>query len=166
MASTYESIATTTLSSDTTITFTGISQSYTDLVLILQGNRITTSNTYIQMGNGSIDTGSNYSLTYFRGYGGGSIGYGTASNLSNGIFIDAGTDNSQISTQIIHFMNYANTNTNKTIVYRFNQTSTEVGGGVGMWRSTSAINQIKVWTAGNGTLSTGYTATLYGIKAA
>lgn len=165
MAATYEPIATTTLTSNTTITFTSIPNTYTDLVLILQGTRTQSSNTYIQVGNGSIDTNSNYSLTFVRGNGS-AASSGRNQNLSNGSYIDYAPDDTTISTQIVQFMNYANTTTYKTFLNRTNNSAGEVGAGVNLWRSTSAINTIKIWTAGSGTLSSGYTATLYGIKAA
>jgi len=70
MASTYTPIATTTASgSSGTITFSGISGSYTDLILIYaakDGNSSTEGNANIQFNS---DTGSNYSYTNLYGNG-------------------------------------------------------------------------------------------------
>jgi hypothetical protein len=61
--STEVAIATTTLGSSTaTITFSSISSAYTDLVLVTQNYMNgSQANLFIQVGNGSIDTGANYS---------------------------------------------------------------------------------------------------------
>ena len=71
---------------------------------------------------------------------------------------------------IMHLQNYANTTTYKTTIARSNNASGSSLPGtettVGLWRSTSAINAIKVYTAGGGNLASGFTATLYGVKAA
>jgi len=67
MASTYTPIATQTLGSATgTVTFTSISGSYTDLVLVITGNTNNPTNPVLQF-NG--DTTTNYSHTYISGTG-------------------------------------------------------------------------------------------------
>jgi hypothetical protein len=69
MASTYTPIATTTLgSAATSYTFTSIPTTYTDLILIVNAkNASTGSYPKMQVGNGSVDTGNNYSRTYLTG---------------------------------------------------------------------------------------------------
>ena len=172
MASTYTPIATTTLgSAASSYTFSSIPSTYTDLVLI--SNYSTSSNDqtiYAQMGNGSIDTGSNYSTTILAGQASGAFS-ARQSNTSGiavgGFYYGAGT--TFPSTIQTHFMNYSNGTTYKTILSRDatqrNDGNGEAGAFVGLWRSTSAINQIKIYpSAGN--FNTGSTFTLYGISSA
>ena len=63
-------------------------------------------------------------------------------------------------------MNYSNTTTYKTVLTRANIASADVEAVVGLWRSTSAVNQLDVKQGGAVTFSVGSTFTLYGIKAA
>ena len=171
MPSTYTPIATTTLGSAAAdITFTSISSAYTDLVLIVTG-RFDSANTSrelrIQVGNGSIDTGSNYSYTRMAGYGTGlfSDRVSNGTNMSAGVIPAANAPSGYIGNAIYHFMNYSNTTTYKTILNRTNDGNDWVETDVGLWRSTSAINQIKIFGL-TANLVTGSTATIYGIKAA
>ena len=63
-------------------------------------------------------------------------------------------------------MNYANTTTNKTVLLRNNNTAFGTEAQVGLWRSTSAINTIKLYLDRAEYYVVGSTFTLYGIKAA
>lgn len=161
--STYEPIATTTLGSAAAdVTFSSISGSYTDLVLIVNGkNAATDQGLVVQVGNGSIDTGSNYSSTYILGDGSNPAS-GRQSNQTYGL---AGRMDGNNSTSIVHFMNYANTTTYKTFLGRGND-GTYVIQHVALWRSTSAINTIKIFNLSSVNFASGCTFTLYGITAA
>ena len=161
MALTYTPIATTTISGSGTAsyTFSSIPSTYTDLVLICVGS--TTQGLQLQF-NG--DTGTNYSGT-------GLFGNGTAASSSNDtnkayLAIDGGggAANAYIP-YIVNINNYANTTTYKTVLARFNATTTYMGARVCLWRSTSAINSIKVYPY-SGNLTDQTTFTLYGITAA
>jgi hypothetical protein len=162
MASTYEKIATTTLGSATaTVTFSSISGSYTDLVLVYSGTN-SDSNAGMRLQVNS-DTGSNYSDTQLNGYSSGA----NSSRSSNATAVDISFGSTERTTSIANFMNYSNTTTYKTILAR-----TGVGGGVGavranviLWRNTAAINAISIFRESGQTISTGSTFTLYGIKA-
>jgi hypothetical protein len=163
MPKTYEPIATQTLgSSAATVTFTGISSAYTDCILIV--NATLTAGTqylYIRVGNGSIDSGSNYSNTHI-------IGDGTSpatSRQSNQTELFLGYLDTTRSTHIVQLQNYSNTTTNKSLLCRSNNTSTWTGAWVGLWRNTAAINQIQANGLG-ANFAAGSTFTLYGIKAA
>jgi len=159
MAATYEPIATTTLSSNqSSVTFSSIPGTYTDLVLILVGqNTPSQDNFRLTMNN---DTGSNYSYTYLSGNGT-SASSGRGSNATP-MYI-GNLPSSQWATNIAHIMNYANTTTFKTVLSRQSGTSAEAW--INMWRSTAAITTIKVDT-GAGNYVSGSTFTLYGIAAA
>jgi hypothetical protein len=167
MPVTYEPIATYTLpSAQSDYTFTSISSAYTDLVLVTQiimnGSQ---ANVFLQMGNGSIDTGSNYSETYMSGSG--SSATSGRDSSSTRIFF-TNTSYPQTTTRnmsVMHFQNYANTTTNKTVLIRSSNAAVGTDAVVGLWRSTSAINTIKIYPSNN-SFDTGSTFTLYGIKAA
>lgn len=163
MAITYEPISTTTLgSAAASVTFSSISGSYTDLVLIAAHQNASQSGVRVQVGNGSVDTGSNYSITYLLGDGS-SATSGRASNDTSFDFAFVAANSE--SNLIINIMNYANTTTYKTFITRNNGAAQGVTARVGLWRSTSAINEIKL-APSTGNFNSGSTFTLYGIKSA
>jgi hypothetical protein len=158
---TYEPIATNTTTSNVTqINFSSISQNYTDLVVVCSG---TTSGVslYMQVGNSTVDTAGNYSVTRFMGNGT-SV---TTDNLSNNANWYISTGNWTTANSIIQIQNYSNTTTHKSAIARQNMPASHVNLSAHLWRSTSAINIIKIYVD-SGTISTGSTFTLYGIKAA
>jgi hypothetical protein len=166
MTATYENIATTTLGSNqASVDFTGISGAFTDLVLVLNGGLSTNSQSFrFQVGAGSIDTGSNYSYTYVAGNGSAASSSRQSNVTGFNAYHAAGQSDSAIKNNVIlHFQNYSNTTTNKTVILRGNS-DLETAATVALWRSTSAINQIRILTT-SGNLVSGSTFTLYGIKA-
>lgn len=163
MASTYTPIATTTLgSAANSVSFTGIDQSYTDLILVADAATNIAVACYIQLGNGSIDTGTNYSMTYLYGNGS-AASSGRESNATKIFVLDCSTSQ---SNTIIHLQNYKNASVYKTVISRGNAAAVAASAQVGLWRSTSAINQIKLFADSARTFNAGSTFTLYGIKAA
>ena len=170
MAITYEPIATTTLSTATaTVTFSSISGSYTDLVLVLSARSSQTGATDGLAVRVNSDTGSNYSSTYLRGDGTSATSGRNSSDTYYRFAFDAvvasGAASGTFSATIIHFMNYSNTTTNKTIIGRANVAGSGTDAVVGLWRNTNAITSVSCIGYG-GNLETGSTFTLYGIKAA
>jgi len=163
MAKTYEPIATTTLgSAQASYTFSSISGSYTDLILVINGGTTTNNQFRINVGNGSIDTGANYSGTQIYGYSS-TIGSARETSASNPYVGVTSTSN---STHIIQFMNYSNTTTYKSWINKGGDLGqSQYDASVYLWRSTSAINTIQINTNA-GSISSGTTLTLYGIKAA
>lgn len=170
MASTYTPIATTTLgASASSVTFSGISGSYTDLVLIASAGTVTgNDNIGLRVGNGSADSGSNYSVTVLTGNGtaAASDRQSNQTSILTDYYGSIGTTMNAYP-HIINIMNYSNTTTYKTVLMRANRADSGTDAIVGLWRSTSAINYIYLFPRG-GSLSfnTGSTFTLYGIKAA
>ena len=166
MPSTYTPIATQTLgSAAASVTFTAISQTYTDLFLVVQcGNSANAqSNIAVRVGNGSYDSGSNYSRTII--YGDGSSAVSARTTNDTYLPIAAGAANNTVGgVNNIHFMNYSNTTTNKTFLARGDQASLYAVATVGLWRSTAAINQIQLLLATGGNFVAGSIFTLYGIK--
>jgi hypothetical protein len=161
--STYDRIATYTVpSAAASYTFTSIPATYTDIVCIIAGENSSSDQGIVaQVGNGSVDTGTNYSTTYLLGSGSAAISGRETSATS---MIVGRMANSQ-SNSIVHFMNYANTSTYKTVLGRGNDGAYVIQH-VGLWRSTAAINTIKLYNLTSVTFAAGVTLTLYGIKAA
>jgi len=147
-----------------TITFTGISQGYTDLVLVMSGSVASNANVFIRVGNGSLDTGSNYSITSLITGSSAAVSDRLSSQsqyqVSYGTFFAA---NEQCSV-ITNFQNYSNTSVNKAWLSRANSVQIGFSESVGLWRSTSAINTISIYASQN--FNTGTTVSLYGIAAA
>jgi hypothetical protein len=160
-AQTYEPIATQTLGgATTTVTFSSIASTYTDLILVVVGRDNTTTDSFTIVFNG--DTGSNYSMTYMQGNGtSASTGAGSAASLQDMLVMDT----TAIANGTFHFMNYSNTSVYKTVVARGDLTDFAIRTSVGLWRSTAAINSIAV-RMGSSNFASGNTFTLYGIKAA
>jgi len=161
MATTYTPIATTTLSSAvSSVDFTSIPSTYTDLVIIMQAKHSAT-NTGVAMGYNS-DTGTNYSLTAISGNGTSASSFRNTSVSPANI---ADIDNSNFNAVVINVMNYANSTTYKTAISKSAAPSTYVTSYCSLWRNTAAITKVTLSVAG-GNFVSGSTFTLYGIKAA
>jgi hypothetical protein len=166
-AQTYEPIATSTLGTATnTVTFSSISQTYTDLILVCTGKNSTAYDGIdIRVGNGSLDTGSNYAIIAVNGNGSNAQSFrdSNASSMTNmGI-----TSASKVQVSTYHFMNYSNTTTYKTVLGRSSVQDFRVAAIVGLWRSTSAINTVSLRSDNASyNFTVGSTFTLWGIKAA
>lgn len=163
MATTYEPIATfSSTGSSSLITFSGISSAYTDLQLVMQLLPTASQSFITRMGNGTADSGTNYSATYIFGSGSSA----SSARVSNQTSILGGWGNSTgNSVNIMQFMNYSNTTTFKTTLVRLNNAGDGVAAAVNLWRNTAAIDIITV-AASTGNFASGSTFTLYGIKAA
>jgi hypothetical protein len=163
MPTTYEPIATTTLgSAATTISFTSIGATYTDLrvVLVVKAN----ANDDVKL-NINSDTGTNYSRTLLYGTGAAvaSARYTSTANITLSPGLDA-ANNMRFYT--IDIFSYAGS-TFKTLLLEGNGDTNGSGlvtRQVGLWRSTSAITQLDLATFGANGFAAGTTATLYGIK--
>lgn len=144
------------------ITFSSISGSYTDLVLVMDlGAGTAGVDIYCQV-NG--DTATNYSHTRLTGN-------GTAASSSRGTslaymrFSDGGSPQTTAnSVTQVSFMNYSNTTTYKTALNRASNGNRGTDGVVNLWRSTAAITSITVYLS-SGNITAGSTFSLYGIKA-
>ena len=161
MTATYEKIATTTLGSNTaTITFSSISGSYTDIVLI------TSTKTTSASADGAItctvngDTGSNYSHTALYGTGSSALSF-RSSNLTKLYF--GRWSNSQYTTTKTQFQNYSNTTTYKTVLSQGGNTTDYIFEWANLWRNTSAISSMELKVDDASSFATGSTFTLYGI---
>ncbi len=170
MAATYEPIATTTLGSNTySITFSSIPATYTDLKLVMVGNGSNGGNICIRF-NG--DTGNNYSGTFFNANGNSNIGSNRYSNSSY-LFVGNSTTASTTTTprlDVIDIPFYAGSTFKSVLMSISNNhanstaSNNHVEVGIGLWSSTSAINEIQfLWNDLSFRYTTGTIATLYGI---
>jgi len=157
---TYIPLATTTISgaSTTSVTFSSISGSYTDLVIVMGFSL--SANDEIDITFNS-DTGNNYSRTYLESDG---TTASSARTLNFSAIPILGRGN--LMTNLINIFGYANTTTYKTLTARFSSPSNIMGTEVGLWRSTSAITTIRLNLRTSQTYVAGSVITLYGIAAA
>lgn len=164
--STYSTIATTTLgSAAASYTFSSIPSTYTDLVLIIAAAG--TAGTDIAI-NYNGDTGTNYSETILWGNGT-SAGSIRETNTNRPLLDYYGGLSTTLgnTNQIVNIMNYSNSTTYKTAIYRANNAGSGVDAGVALWRNTAAITSVTIkTTAGGANLAIGSTLTLYGIACA
>jgi len=157
-ANTYTVLATQVMSSHTTtVTFSSIPQTYTDLRLVINGMSDGVNADYLMSVNG--DTGANYSRTYLYGNGSASS---SGRNTGDGGYRLVNFSNVANETNVLNFMNYSNTTTYKTVLSRMDDTgSLGTIALVGTWRSTAAISSFTI--TGGAHFTTGTTFTLYGI---
>lgn len=170
-AETFEAIATYTASgSQNTITFSSIPQTYTDLFIAMFSGNTSGSYywTYIQVGNGSVDTGTNYYATLNSAN---NSLYRSDRYTSSTEFKAAGNDPNQKATNYAFIQGYSRTDIWKPCLTTMGFAAT--GSNVGwtgyissVWKSTSAINTIKITLEGGQNFSGDSMYTLYGIKAA
>ena len=142
----------------TSVTFTGIDQTYTDLVLVISGaasagNPDTTINI-----NG--ETSAYLSSTILQGNGTAASSTRRTSRIDLEIdWVGMGTAQ---CNYIYSFLNYANTTTFKTFIGRFNGTN-GTNAIVGLYSRTNAISSMTLTAVGQ-TYVSGTTFSLYGIK--
>lgn len=159
-------------SSQSTVTFSNIDQTYTDLRLVVSPfSSVNGMNYSCQVGNmsanGGVDTGSNYSFTNFRsGPSGSAAAGGRSSNLTFFNNLNQGVHTTYPHVYKYDFMNYSNSTQYKNLLCRFDENdggSGYLATSTGTWRSTNPINTITL-TAISGTFTAGSTFSLYGIR--
>jgi hypothetical protein len=149
-------------SAASSITFSSIPATYTDLRLVFVLKNTSADNPIVRLNS---DSGSNYSRTFIRGDGS-AVSSQRGSNTTETIL---GYNYSGASAQwtfyTLDFFSYAGS-TNKTFLI----TSSEDENGVGyvyrmvsLYRSTSPITTITLSNFSSNTFAAGTTATLYGI---
>lgn len=159
--STYTKVASYTMPSNgNTVTFSSISQAYTDLRLIINGASTTTADFRIRVGNGSADSGTNYFRTYGFAYGADQRAGGSIANETSVV----STLFTYNSTIIVEMNSYTN-GYRKTFLARNNSATDFSFFSSTLWNSTSIINYIQI-TNPSYNFTTGTTFNLYGILAA
>jgi succinyl-CoA synthetase beta subunit len=158
MATTYEPIATTTLTgTSSSIVFSSIPATYTDLRLII--GSVYGSNPRIRFNS---DSATNYSATNIYGDGSTAASYPQVNLDAFNIY--AFGPGAGVAAYFMDIFSYAGS-TYKTSLVVGSEDKNGAGGAVNrqvnLWRSTSAINNINIFSTTNFTAGT--TITLYGI---
>lgn len=157
---TYTPIQTYTLGSNTTVTFSSIPQTYTDLILVTSVTGTTNGAMDVRF-NG--DTATNYRRNGMYGDGTTASAYNNPS-LAYGL-IGAGAGSAR-SISITHFMGYSNASIYKTYITQ-DSTASATGVACYLWKSSAPINTIALTGDPIGSnIGAGSTLTLYGVTAA
>jgi hypothetical protein len=162
---TYTPLATTTLSSAaSTVTFSSISGSYTDLVLVAFISSTSVDGRILRCTFNS-DTGANYSATRMTGNGTTAVSTQSTGQSNIPLCLTASTSTSLPTLYKVDILNYSSSTTFKTVLSRANASASAVEATVGSWRNTSAINTITI-VPSSGNFNADSTFVLYGILAA
>lgn len=165
MAVTYEPIATTTLSSPaSTIVFSSIPSTYTDLKIIISALSSSSASVYLRFN--SDTTFGNYGTQVM--YGDGAVYAATGFTNNSQSFVagwTVGSSSTLPTYGVADIFSYASSRYKTVLAKGFLDQN---GGGesvvsVNVWRSTSAINTV---TVTGGLFDTNTTATIFGITAA
>ena len=164
--STYTPIQTYTASgSQSSITFSSIPSTYTDLIVVINAASSTGGfGSWIRLNS---DTATNYSQTILYGDGSSAVSLqGTNGTFVNLNYYGDATTTSNAQTIIVQIQNYASTSTYKTFLSRGGNVASGLSAIVGLWRISSAISSITILSANGGNYASTSTFTLYGIAAA
>jgi len=170
---TIEAIATTYLEADAaSVTFSSIPQTYEHLQLRYTLALAATNNTYqrLYLGDGSADTGANYSQHVMYGHDSttaawsGWPGFGTYAGQAPGA-----PDRAWTGPTIVDILDYVNTNKNTTMQILNWDGGTEsnadyVNFASGLWDATAAVDTILINNRYGNNFLRGSEFTLYGLK--
>jgi hypothetical protein len=164
MPATFENIQTYTVVTDQpSITFSNISQSYTDLMLVATSSIPAGAAFSFQCGNGTINTSAIYNRTFI---------YATSSAFPSGrassqtqVYFSSGDTSGIFGQSTVHIQNYSSATVKKLLLAVSGDGKDEVAAQAVMIDTTSAINIITV-TGYLDNILAGSTFTLYGIKSA
>jgi hypothetical protein len=157
--STYVGIANITLGTAvSSVTFSSISQTYKDLVLIVNGSKAATSYQNIQV---NADTGSNYAQVKMYGFFNG-VGSGADNTVTNWRF--GYVESNQQFALRYNFLDFSATDKHKSGLGLFTEVESGLAivGHHGRWANNSAITSIKV-TSESGNYNTGTSFSLFGV---
>lgn len=152
-------LATVTLqSASSTVTFSGIPNTYRDLILVSDVKNINGENynTYVRI-NG--DTGNNNPSVIMQGNSSGATSF---TRNTDGAAQIGWTDNQDNSIIITQFLDYSATDKHKTILSRNNTRAVRVTAHAIRWTNTNPITSLQVFVEASGTLAAGSTFSLYG----
>jgi hypothetical protein len=164
---TYKPLQSISLTSNTSsITFSGIDQAYTDLIIIPTFTPTSDGMDVYLTFNGDSSSGL-YSKTHLAGYGTSSIG-STRFTGQNRIasYWQVGPGNVRPSRIHYSIMSYANNTNHKIILAKasaFQTGAQEVNTFSGLWRNTAPITSLTL-TASTGSFAAGSKFDMYGIK--
>lgn len=166
----FESIASVTPTSGSSITFNSIPSTYSHLQirLIVRDGTNTNSQYYLTFNGGAS---ASYASHVLRGNGTSAFAAGFATNTEMRFAAQTTATTANIfGASIIDVIDYASTTKNKT-VRSFNGYDNNTSDGwiylvSSVWLSTSAVTSITITNANGSTLASGSTFALYGIKGA
>lgn len=157
---TYDLLDSVTLSgSAATVTFSGISGDYRDLILVAQGRSSASDSVRFRV-NG--DTGNNYSYVVMLGTGSSANSF---SGVENKLVLQTQFGTAFGSRFTVQFLDYSATDKHKPVLATSNNRADQVSAAANRWASTSAITSIELFFDGSVTFSSGSTFHLYGVAA-
>jgi hypothetical protein len=168
MAYTYDSIATTTTTTASpAVTFSGIPQTYTDLILVMSLRQNSTATSFGTGIRFNSDTGSNYSRTVLYGAGAGAVAF-RETNQTRFFCSTGGTIANQFNLIRLNIMNYVSSTSYKSFAVINDDLADVASLSSGLWRSNNAITSLTITPYDDNAtgFATGCTFTLYGIKSA
>lgn len=152
-------------------TVTGISGSYRDLICVIKARSAQSGidTVRIQVGSGSIDTGSHYAHWLFINGTDANAGIAAISATSSfvGYIPSAGLASNIFATGEVHMIDYVSASHQKSFQWKLSFYSqadnwTDVSHGGGSWNQTTAIDQVRIITGSGSNLATGTRLTVYG----
>lgn len=175
VTSSYESIATYTVGSGgvASVEFTAIPSGFKHLQLraIARANYSGTGGgieNYFQLGNGSIDTGANYTYHYLLGNGTAASAAGSASRSDGLLSWSSRTSDTAFAGYVTDILDYADENKFKTVRTLGGNDNNGTGQVLltsSLWRSFSAITNFKIYAiSGSYKFDEFSQFALYGIK--
>jgi hypothetical protein len=164
---TYLPIASITLgSAAASVTFSGITQQYRDLVLVISANSTTTNALADILYRFNGDSGANYNKVGMYGAGSASGSFSGLNETSAqfaGIIGNAG-GTTKYSPATLNIMDYSASDKHKTTLSRYGDTTDAAVAMAQRWASNSAVTSILLLPSA-GSFNTGSTFTLYGVIA-
>ena len=149
------------------VTFSSIPSTYTDLVIVCQPISTISSGTDNLKFQFNGDTGTNYSRNWAVGNNASS--YGSGKNVSFASIVDGDVFNTAGCTFSMQIFNYANSSNYRFAIFKNGNnasSSSAVDFGVARWANNSAaINSINISSYAGNSLAAGSTFYLYGIVA-
>ena len=141
------------------ITFSNISGSYRDLILVMTPKSGTGAEQW-EMQINSDATTANYSSVYMRGTGSSAL----SSTITTRPAIRFAVTGILNGSSIAHIFDYSATDKHKSVLVRSDDASYGTEAHAGRWASTAAITSIKISTV-NWAMLDGSTFSLYGVSA-
>lgn len=163
---TYDLLDSTTLGSTvSSVTISGLSSSYRDLIIVFTGKSVSSSEDNLKLRfNG--DTGNNYNGVTAEGDKNQILTSASYSNYDNlyESLNDGNLSNSGLNQTIFQVFDYAQTNKHKPVLIKTgNAQYLGIAMGAGRWASTSAITSFTLFAYGS--LASGSTIHTYGVVA-
>lgn len=168
MPNTYELIASSTVGAGgaSSIDFTSIPSTYTDLVLVVSGRGTTTRASSGYYYNLSINAASTNQTNRYI-YGNGSTATSGNSTRMYGYINPSDNTASTFGNDFWYFPNYAGSTNKSVSIDTVSENNSSTGADAvlqaGLWSQTAAINQLTITPAG-GNFAQYSTAYLYGVK--